>query len=140
MPTPIGSLQKTGKTSASTAVHYPPTGEIWNFTHHPQPISKSGRGGNQYDPVAKSRVLAADAQTRALVKKVQQKEDHTDRELKNELNPVIPPDKTRQSRAQASYYNRHASIQADSAVDGSNKISGYTLVVALALAYFVFFR
>ncbi len=137
MPTPADSLQSTGHSSAQQTKYYPSIGDIWNFQQYTTPVSARGKGGWNYDPVAQTRVKAADEQTRNIVEQAQQQRAQTRRQVVDQMHKPTAPDSTRLANSQASYLARLSSF--GNTVTGSDWWYYLMLAVGLLAVYMIVF-
>jgi hypothetical protein len=78
-------------------------GHVWSFQNYPVPQSRRGTGGWNNDMNSTSRLKGADASTNALVRKAQERERKSDRELKEKHHATDRPQTGETQRAQSTY-------------------------------------
>lgn len=135
MPTPINSLQNKDIYGMNVTL-FPTVGDIFNFQHYTTPVSASGKGGRHYDPIAQTRVKAAAEETKKIIDKVQQQEQHTKRQVANQQHKATKPEPERTHRAQSSYHVRKSYI---GELDGIDWAKWVGLLVAAIITYYVIF-
>jgi hypothetical protein len=107
MPIPGEILQKGGGSSNVVVNHTAAVAETWAFQNYPVPQSRRGKGGWNNDVNAVSRLKGADARTNDIIRKAQEKEYKTNREILDQHHAHPFQESTRYTRAQKSYLLDH---------------------------------
>ena len=104
MPLAGDSFTQGGPYSQQTVHRTAPLGEMWSWQNYPVAQSaKYGKGGWNHDVIARSRIKGADGQTRDILRKAQERENWTHRQLKHHHHKTTKAEPNPNSRAQSSY-------------------------------------